>query len=40
VRAALAAKLPPGLLGRVTPLLGAHSRRGPAGAILDDVEAR
>ncbi|HEX6886199.1 MAG TPA: MBL fold metallo-hydrolase [Planctomycetota bacterium] len=28
VRAALAAKLPPELLARVTPLLGAHARRG------------
>jgi len=34
VRAALAAKLPPGLLGRVTPLLGGHGRR------MGDLEER
>ncbi len=41
IRAALDAKLPPGLRARVTPLLGAHERRnGEADSIPDDVEAR
>lgn len=41
IRAALDAKLPPGLRERVTPLLGAHERRGGrADALPADVEER
>ena len=41
VRAALDAKLPPALRARVTPLLGAHERRGAqAGSFPEDAESR
>lgn len=40
IRAALDQKLPPALRARVTPLVGAHERRGEGEAVPADVDAR